>query len=549
MIRRQFWPLPLFIFAGLVMAGAIGAIVYAFGTIDRPKPGGTYVEGIAGSPMTLNPLLASFNDADRDISRLIFPGLTRLDADGTALSDLASRWDISDDGKVYTFHLREGVRWHDGRPLTPDDVVFTYRLLQNPETGADPDLSALWQRVKIEKAGDSAVRIELEQAFAPILAYAAIGILPGHLLDNIAPKDLAKAPFNARPVGTGPYRVTDVAVDRVTLEANPDYYGGRPLLASIVFRFFRDDQALASALAANQVNGGLLRSTVGKDAITLVGQNRELVLRAMPRTSYSVLFLNTQSALFRSKAVRQALAYGINQEELVERVAGGLGAVAESPIPQDSWAYNPNAKRYPADPAKAGQLLDGEGWKLNAAGLREKDGQVLKFALLTNDDKLRVATGEELVRSLRRIGVQVELAASGPTGLAQNFLIPRRYDAILYGIDPGYDPDPYPMWHSSQAAGDGLNVSGFSNPQADALLEKARTTTDRGERKALYDQFQSLFEEEMPSILLYHPVFTYAQDRRVRNVRLGVLYDSSSRFLNLPEWFMETQRVWKGSRN
>ncbi len=548
MLRRRFWPLPLFIFAGLVAAFAIGALVYAFGTVERPRPGGAYVEGIAGSPLSLNPLFASFNDPDRDISKLLFSGLTTLDRDGMVLPDLADKWDIAGDGKSYTFHLRPGVRWHDGRSFSPEDVVFTYRFLQTKETQVDPDLTALWQGIKVEKADAESVRFVLDQPYAPFLAYTTIGILPQHLLQDVAPKDLAKTGFNARPVGSGPFKIKDVAVDQVTLEANPDYYAGRPYLNTMTFRFFRDDQALASAIAANQVNGGLLRSTVGKDAIALVGQNREMVLRAMPRTSYSVLFLNTQSALFKSKTVRQALAYGINQEALVERVAGGLGVVAESPIPQDSWAYNPNAKRYPYDPVKAAQLLESEGWKLNANGVREKDGQPFKLALLTNDDKLRVAAGEELVRALRRVGIQGELAASGPTGLAQNFLIPRKYDAILYGIDPGYDPDPYPLWHSSQATADGLNVSGFSNQQTDELLEKARTTTDVAQRKKLYDQFQDAFEEEMPSVLLYHPVYTYAQDRRLRNVRLGVLYDTSSRFFNVREWFMETQRVWNPGR-
>ncbi|MSQ27712.1 MAG: peptide ABC transporter substrate-binding protein [Dehalococcoidia bacterium] len=549
MPRRRFWPLPLFIFAGLVVVLAVGALVYAFGTVERPRLGGTYVEGIAGSPMSLNPLFSSFNDPDRDISRLLFSGLTTLGPDGTVTPDAADQWEVSPDGKTYTFHLRRGVRWHDGRPVSPEDVIFTCRLLQNKESQVDPDLTALWQRIKVEKADGESVRFILDQPYAPFLTYTTTGILPQHLLQDVAAKDIAKSGFNARPVGSGPFKIREVTVDQVTLDANPDYHAGRPYLNSITFKFFRDDQALASAIAANQVNGGLLRSTVGKDAIALVGQNREMGLRAMPRTSYSVLFLNTQSALFKSKAVRQALAYGINQEELVERVAGGLGVVAESPVPQDSWAYNANAKRYPYDPARAAQLLDAEGWKLNPNGIREKDGQQFKFALLTNDDKLRVATGEELVKTLRRIGVQAELAASGPTGLAQNFLIPRKYDAILYGIDPGSDPDPYPLWHSSQATADGLNVSGFSNQQADGLLEKARTTNDVPERKKLYDQFQDAFVEEMPSILLYHPVYTYAQDRRMRNVRLGVLYDTSSRFLNVREWYLETQRVWNPGRN
>ncbi|MEK7213980.1 MAG: peptide ABC transporter substrate-binding protein, partial [Chloroflexota bacterium] len=393
MPRRRFWPLPLFIFAGLVVVVAIGALVYAFGTVERPRLGGTYVEGIAGSPMSLNPLFSSFNDPDRDISRLLFSGLTTLGLDGTVTADAADQWDVSPDGKPYTFLLRRGVRWHDGRPVSPEDVIFTCRLLQNKDTQVDPDLTSLWQRVKVEKADGESVRFILDQPYAPFLTYTTTGILPQHLLQDVAPKDIAKSGFNARPVGSGPFKIREVAVDQVTLDANPDYHAGRPYLNSIIFKFFRDDQALASAIAANQVNGGLLRSTVGKDAIALVGQNREMGLRAMPRTSYSVLFLNTQSALFKSKAVRQALAYGINQEELVERVAGGLGVVAESPVPQDSWAYNANAKRYPYDPAKAAQLLDAEGWKVNPNGVREKDGQPFKFALLTNDDKLRVATG------------------------------------------------------------------------------------------------------------------------------------------------------------
>ena len=336
----------------------------------------------------------------------------------------------------------------------------------------------------------------------------------------------------------------EAAIDQIVVEANPEEHFGRPLLDSIAFRFLRDDQTLAAALSVGRVEGGLLRSSVGKASIERVRQNLDLVLRDTPRSSYSLLFLNTRSPLFQDKIVRQALAYSIDHEGLVEQIVGGLGVVATTPITPNSWAYDPNIQQYPYLPDRASQLLDENGWKMNGAGIREKDGRTMKFSLLTNDDKLRIALGEELVRTLRKVGVQADLEASGPTGLTQDFLIPRNYDVILYGIDPGYDPDPYPLWHSSQATGEGLNVAAFSHPDIDRLLEKGRLSTDLEERKQLYGQFQDLFAEEVPSILLYHPLYTYAMHRRIKGVSVGVLYDTSSRFFNVRDWYSETPRVW-----
>lgn len=545
MLRRIDWHLPGILFGCLIASSVVGALVFILATEEQPAQGGTYVEGVAGTPASLNPLLASFNDADRDLTALLFSGLTRLDGDGTVRPDLAQEWSVANDGKTYNFLLRDDARWHDGQPVTPEDVALTVRLLQDKDLKGNPELAALWRKVKVETNGDAGVRFNLEQPFAPFLTYTGLGVLPRHAVGAVQAKDLAAASFNAAPIGTGPFRIGEASLEQVTLAANASAHEGSPLLEKIQFRFLPDDASLAAALATRQVEGGLLRPSVGKEAIDRLHGVEELQLHVAPRASYSLLFLNTRSPFFKERAVRQAFAYGVDPVKLVQDVVGGQGIPAEGPIAKDSWAFDQGVWRYSYDPAKAAQLLEEQGWKPNSAGIREKDGQLFKFGLLTNDDKARIALGDELAAQLKRIGVQADVASSGVTGLVQNFLLPRKFDAVLYGIDPGYDPDPYPLWHSTQASGEGLNLSVFAQPEVDQLLEKARTSTSAEERRRLYKQFQAAFAEEVPSVPLYHPLYTYALPRTVKGVSLGLLYDTSSRFLNVREWYKDTKRVFR----
>ncbi len=537
--------MPVILFGCLIASSVVGVLVFFLATEEEPAPGGDYVEGIPGTPSSLNPLLASFNDADRDLTALLFSGLTRLDKDGTVRPDLAREWSIGGDGKSYTFQLREDARWHDGEPVRPEDIALTVRLLQDKDLKGNPELAALWRKVKVESGPGRDVRFQLEQPFAPFLTYTSIGVLPDHALGQVAAKDLASVPFNAAPVGSGLFRIGDAGLEQVTLQANPVSYGGPPLLGKMQFRFLPDDHSLAAALATRKVEGGLLRPSIGREAIDGLRSIEDLQLYETPRTSYSLLFLNTRSDLFKERGVRQALAYGIDRQKLVEQAVGGRGIPAEGPIAKDSWAFDPGVWRYPYDPAKARQLLEEQGWKLNNAGLREKNARALKFSILTNDDKVRVAIGADLASQMKGIGVHAEVAHSGVTGLVQNFLLPRKFDAVLYGVDPGYDPDPYPLWHSTQGSGEGLNLSVFAQPEVDQLLEKARTSSNAEERQALYRQFQEAFSQEVPSIPLYHPLYTYAIARTVKGVSLGLLFDTSSRFLNVRSWYKDTMRVFR----
>ena len=203
--RRSFWQLPALLFLGLIILGGVGFALYTFGTEDRPAPGGAITEGVVGSPSSLNPLLAAFNDVDKDLTSLLFAGLTRLGPDGSIEPDLADSWEISEDGKTYVFHIRTDVKWHDGDSVVPEDVVFTFRLLQSKNLPTNPDITALWQKVRVEQEGAESVRFTLGQPFAPFLSYTTVGILPQHLLPDVRPADMPRAAFNANPVGNGPF--------------------------------------------------------------------------------------------------------------------------------------------------------------------------------------------------------------------------------------------------------------------------------------------------------------------------------------------------------
>jgi peptide/nickel transport system substrate-binding protein len=529
------------------LAGAVMAVALLItSTLTRSEPfvaarGGQYTEGVAGPPQAINPILAS-DDAATSIAALVFSGLTRTGDAGELVPDLAERWETSPDGKTYTFFLRRNVTWHDGAPFTAEDVVFTINAIKDAEYQGP--LQQLWRNVAVEQVDDYTVRFTLERdPFAPFLEYTTTGILPAHLLRSVPARQLPFESFNRAPVGTGPYRVRDASAEAITLEAFPGYYGPKPFIARLRFRFYPNPQAVSAALERGEVEGAYY---VPPDEVATLRQSGRVAIYSAQMASYTLIFLNLSRPIFQEKAVRQALAYGIDRQQLIDRFRHGQALKADSPILPTSWAYHAGIKRYEYNPELARQLLDRARWVPGTDGIREKDGKRLSFVLLTNDSETRerVRMAEEIARQLREIGVQVEVQAAGVGGLVQEFLLARRFDAALYSWDlNGYDPDPYPLWHSSQATGNGLNLSGFNHRRADELLETARRTLDQGQRRQLYIEFQDIFAEEVPSILLYYPVYNYAVSTKVKGIRLGLMLDVADRFRGIDRWYILTRRA------
>jgi peptide/nickel transport system substrate-binding protein len=540
--RRTRWP----VLAGLVLViVSLSALWYAAregSGPEVPAHGGLYVEAVVGSPLRVNPLYTAFNEVDKDLATLVFSGLIRLGPDGTALPDLAERWEVSSDARVYTFHLRQDVTWHDGAAFTADDVIFTWSALIDPDFKGEPSLGQFWRQVECAKRGDFTVVCELPQPFAPFLAHATIGILPRHRLEGLSAEGLFIAPFNEQPIGTGPFILRALNSQRALLESNPSYHWGGPAIADMEIRFVSDYASAAAALQDGRVQGLFLGPEASPDILEQLQQEKDLQRLASRRNSYTLLYLNTRMPPLDDKAVRQALLYALNREAIVADRLYGRAQLADNPIVPGTWAYSGNIRSYRHDPQQARSLLEEGGWQINSRGVLEKEGRELRLAILADGDPERVAIGQEIAQQLRAAGVDTSLQAQAGSELVRDFLLPRRFQAVIYGWDQGYDPDPYPAWHSSQVQEQGLNLAGYTNQELDRILTEARQTSNVEQRKALYGQFQQIFAEEVPSILLFYPVHNYFIDKDVKGISLGVLFEPASRFANVHQWYVKAKR-------
>lgn len=537
-LYRPRWPLLVALIVGV---GAIVALAYLRadeGSGDAVAArGGRYVEGVAGAPSSINPLFAGFNDVDRDLSALVFAGLMRLGPGGDVRPDLAQSMKVTPDGLTYIFELREGLLWHDGELITSEDVLFTVQAIQDTDFRGDPTLADVFRDVVVAATDERTMTMTLPAPFAPFPARAAtVGILPEHLLGGAGAALLADAPFNQRPIGSGPFRLVELSAVRALLEPFTAYHLGEPRLESLELRFFRDDAALMNALLTDDVDGALFRPGLAADEIALIDGDERWLRRPLHTTAYSLVYLNPAVPAFDSSQVRRALQHGLDRDAVLEDVLAGQALPVDSPIVRDLWSSVAAPEAYRYDPELAGDLLDAAQWPLGENG-REQDGQVLRFSLAASDDPTQVAVAQELARQWGELGIQVEVQVSGASQFVEGVLIPRAFEAALVSVDPGPDPDPYPLWHSSQAFGAGRNLASLSDADADRLLENARLTTSAAERAGDYRAFQAIYADDVPAVLLYTPAYQYVVRADVRGLSPGLLTSLSARFSNAHRWY------------
>ncbi|NLE75215.1 MAG: peptide ABC transporter substrate-binding protein [Chloroflexi bacterium] len=542
------WQLLIALLGTVLIATVLGYAALSLTTGTAPEQGGAFVEGVIGNPQWINPILCQYNQVDCDLSALIFSGLTRLNEKGEVVPDLAESWVVSADGLTYTFRLRQGVLWHDGAPFTSRDVLFTVKAMQHADYQGAPHLARFWSDIAVVADNDYTVRFLLPAPLAPFLDYTTIGLLPEHLLYTIAPGDLPKAEFNVQPVGAGRFRVAEVSAQGIALLPNENAAGPAPHLERLEFRFYPDAQSLLEAYKRGEI---VSVSRVSPDLIPEAAALPNLDLYSARMAGYVLIYLNLDDAanlpFFTQREVRQALLQALDRQKLVDEVLNGQGIVANSPILPETWAHWPGLAQHAYDPARAAELLDAAGWvDRNGDGIRENEGRTLSFRLVTNDDPLRKRLAESVAAQWRKIGVEATAESVSFARLVGEFLATRRFDAVLTGLELPGDPDPYPLWHSTQAKTPGQNYGGFALRAADEVLEAARTTTDVNRRIALYQQFQQLFADEVPALLLYYPVYTYGVDDRVQGVQVLPLNGPADRFATVNDWFIETRRVLLG---
>lgn len=556
MARRIRWQILIAALSSVLVLGLMGYLAVTNAAVSRPLAGGTYVEGLQAVPQQLNPLLSdpARDPAAADVRALLFDGLTRIGSDGLPELALAQSVVQDDAGAVYTFTLRTDVTWHDGTPLSVDDALFTLRAIQNRSYAGDPTISAVWRDVLIDQVGPNSIRCTLAAPFAPFLSTATFPILPSHILGKLQPSEWASAPFNAKPIGTGPYQITEINAAHALLTANPNYYAGRPFLDSLELRFFDNSQQARAALMRAEIQG------VGGPAsgdLSAIALPRGVVRHAIPLDSAVVLGFNLGSAPLSDQGLRRALAEGLDKDLLIKQTLDGEASRLDTPILPGWWAAVPDPQWYAADQGRAAAALDSLGYAPGTNGLRARDGKPLALPLLTTDDADRIAVADEIARQWRQIGVQVDVQVVDADVLRQR-LSDHDFTLALYGVQRlGSDPDVYELWHSSQADG-GTNYAGLRDTQIDELLALARGERDLTARAAAYKTFQSRWVDLAPSIMLYQPLFIYAATQELEGLELDqqgapadlassqLLLGREGRFRNVTHWFIRSAREIQG---
>ncbi len=552
-MKKYRWQLIIIFLTGLVVGilllGEQPGRIQVVAT-PRPSQGGIYTEALVGSMQRLNPLLDFNNSADRDVDRLLFSSLLKFDSRGLPQADLAESWGISQDGTIYNVTLRENAVWHDGMPVTSDDVLFTISMLKTGGGAIPADLSEFWKNVEAKGSGKT-IQFRLTEAFAPFPDYLTFGILPRHLLVDNTPDSMANLPFNLQPVGSGPFQferliVSENQIRGIVLKSFKDFYGPKSLLSQVVFLYYPDSASALQAYRDQRVQG---ISEITLDAVPAALEIPDLAVYTARKPELTMVLFNLkdpESNFLQNIEVRKALAAAINRQWIVDRILGSQAMLAEGPIFPGTWASFTDLKSIVYDEQTAKIKLIQAGYVLASPNdtIRSKNEVQMKFTMLYPDNELHKAIAEAIQRDWSLVNVQVDLEPVSYSDLINQHLANRSYQAALVDLNFSRypDPDPYPFWDQVQATG-GQNYSQWDNRMASEYLEQARVTSDIGERTRLYRNFQIIFNEEQPAILLHYPVYSFGVSRQMEGISMGPLLDTSDRFGTILNWYLISKPV------
>ena len=497
----------------LVVLSVLGAGAPGFAA------GRDLVLGLSGDATSLNPVIAT-DSMSYIVEWPLFDSLLELDASLNVRPLLAESWEMSKDGLSYTFRLKKGVKWHDGKPFTARDVAFTFYSVLDPKVTTPhrayfdalvgfPELTAKDNPKRpeelavrpIEVVDDHTVRFRLRYpsgSFLGVLVNPRAGIVPEHLLKGV---DLNTAEFNRKPVGTGPFKFVEWRRgERLVMEANEQYHGGRPALNRLIFRIIPDAVVLLQELRAGGVD---FIENPPLTEVARLKQTAGLKVLVADNTSYTYVGWRQDLAPFNDLRVRRALNHAVDVPSIVREVLQGYAAISTGQFPPASWAFDPGVKPYAYDPNRAKALLAEAGFKPGPDGVLVKDGKRFSFSIRHDQANQGVKDTAVIVQEyLKRVGVEATLEAlDWPTFVKKLFA--SDFEGIVVGWTNHHDPDPfaYTIWHSSQWKG--RNFAHYKNPRVDELLEQARRTAVVAERKRAYAEFSRVLMEDAPYVFLY----------------------------------------------
>lgn len=512
--------------------------------IEVPAFGGSFTEGVVGSPRFINPILA-ISDTDKDISSLVYSGLLKMKDDGTFVPDIAETYEVLENGTVYQIKLKNDAYFHDGKKVTTDDIIFTINKILDPIIKSPRAIN--WSGVSLEKISDSEINFALSKPYAPFLEALTVGILPKHIWEKASPEEFPFSEFNINPVGAGPYKIKKVVRNgggiptSITLSAFKKHTLGSPKIKTINLKFFQNENQLYEAYKNGAIDSA---SNLSPHLTKELQQTTVTEQTSLPRVFG--LFLNQNTAtVFINKEVREALHVSAPRQKIIDEILFGFGTPINGPTPNNTDTDPDFAT---GNIEKAKEILASNGWAPNEEGVLSKKAgsgkETLSFSITTSDSPELKSAASILKLAWEEVGAKVEIKVFESGDLSQNIIKSRKYDALLFGEVVSERSDLFPFWHSSERNDPGLNIALYANITTDKLLEEIRTSTDPEEQIAKRDLVISEIKNDIPAIFLFSPDMLYLKPKKVNNVSLKKVSSLNERFSSIQDWFIETDKVW-----
>lgn len=485
----------------------------------EPAIGGRLIDASIGDASNLIPMIAG-DATSHEVAGQLYLSLLKYDRDLNLVGQLAESWQISKDKLSIIFKIKPHLTWSDGQPFTAADCLFTLKLIQDKNTQS-PYKSDYTLVQKAEVLDAQTFVVHYAEIFSPALAsWASLAILPQHIFKNV---NIMDTPLSRTPQASiGPYFLKSwQAQQNITMQANPEYFDGKVWIKERITRIIPDSATQFLELSAGRIDS---MSLTPMQYTRLFDHNQKLKQEYQRYkylgSNYTYLGFNLKHQPFDDIRVRQAIAYAIDRQELVDGVLLGLGEVIATPYkPGTSWV-NDKIKPRPFDPSIATRLLAEAGWsKKEGDTFISKNGKALSFTILTNNgNKQRADTATIVQQRLHEIGIQVNVRLVEWSAFIENFINKRDFDAVILGWSLSPEPDQYNIWHSSQTGPRQFNFVGYNNPVVDQALEKARQTFDTHKRQEWYNIMQQQIANDVPIVFLYAGYSLPAMHKRIQGI-------------------------------
>jgi peptide/nickel transport system substrate-binding protein len=518
-----------------------------------PVFGGEYIEGLVGQPAFINPVLAN-NEVDRDLTELVFSNLL----------DLAENYKMSENGQAWNIRLKENLFWDDGVSITSDDVIFTIKTVQDPNSHSP--LLSLWQGVNAERISEREIKLTLPETYVFFEnTLRELKIIPKHVFGSIPAANFRLSDYNLEPVGNGPFKFLSFQKERsgfiseYQLVRNEYYFGQKPYLEKIGLKFYPVRNGASNGVYQNEeeliknFNLGVIDGFGGlnQENLSKININHQVFELRMPRY-YAIFFNPYGQEILKDKNVRLALNYATNKKELIEKVFDNKAVLVNGPLVLGMQGYDPKIYRQEDfSLEKVNQILEVSGWQLNPEGVREKkNGKELKcleFNLVVPEIPFLVETAKLVSEDWSKIGVKLNLVVRPSQEVSDEIIKTRNYEMILFGniFGNGDSPDLSSFWHSSERFYPGLNLALYENKTADSLIQSIRKTLNNTKRQADLSSFQSLIIQDLPAIFLYSPHYLYVTKNWLKSFDEKFVSSASNRFKNVEKWYIKTARVFR----